>query len=59
MMWAFVVYFIAGTHDAPAADDVSPVDFPRRLMAYLMFVILLFIIVPVPDALFEAGASCS
>lgn len=54
IMWAFIVYFIAGTRDAPAANDVTPVDFPRRLMAYLLFVILLFIIVPVPHALFEA-----
>ena len=54
MMWAFVVYFIAGTHDAPAANDVTPVDFPRQALAYLTFVILLLIIVPVPHALFEA-----
>jgi Zn-dependent protease len=54
MMWAFVVYFIAGTHDAPAANDVTPVGFPRRALAYLTFVILLLIIVPVPHALFEA-----
>jgi Zn-dependent protease len=54
MMWAFVVYFIAGTHDAPAANDVTPVDLPRQALAYLTFVILLLIIVPVPHALFEA-----
>ncbi len=53
MMWAFVVYFIAGTHDAPAANDVTPVDLPRKALAYLTFVILLLIIVPVPHALFE------
>jgi Zn-dependent protease len=54
MMWAFVVYFIAGTHDAPAANDVTPVDLPRKALAYLTFIILLLIIVPVPHALFEA-----
>jgi membrane-associated protease RseP (regulator of RpoE activity) len=54
ILWAFVVYFIAGTQDAPAANDVTPLDFPRRALAYLTFAILLVIIVPVPRALFEA-----
>jgi Zn-dependent protease len=29
MMWAFIVWFIAGTRDAPPLNDVTPLD-PRR-----------------------------
>ncbi|HEY3897827.1 MAG TPA: site-2 protease family protein [Chthoniobacter sp.] len=54
MFWAFVVFFIAGTHDAPAADDVSPMGLPRRALGYFTFFILLLIIVPVPHAIHEA-----
>ncbi len=48
MFWAFIVFFIAGTHDAPAANDVSPVGWPRQLLGYFAFLLLLLIIVPVP-----------
>jgi len=54
MVWAFIVFFIAGTHDSPAANDVTPVDFPRRVLGYLAFLVLLLIIVPVPHSLYEA-----
>jgi len=54
MMWAFVVYFIAGTRDAPAANDVTPVGFARKAVGYFTFLLLLLIIVPVPHALHEA-----
>jgi hypothetical protein len=53
MFWAFIVFFIAGTHDAPAANDVTPVDLPRRALGYVTFLLLLLIIVPVPRALYE------
>jgi len=53
MFWAFIVFFIAGTHDAPAADDVTPVGFPRRALGYFTFILLLLIIVPVPHSLHE------
>ena len=42
------------SHDAPAANHVTPVDFPRTSLAYLTFEILLLIIMPMPHALFEA-----
>jgi len=54
MLWAFIVFFIAGTRDAPAQNDVSPVGLPRKILGYLTFLILLLIIVPVPHALYEA-----
>jgi membrane-associated protease RseP (regulator of RpoE activity) len=54
MLWAFIVFFIAGTHDAPAANDVTPLGLPRKALGYFTFLILLLIIVPVPHALYEA-----
>jgi hypothetical protein len=59
MFWALVVFFIAGTHDAPAANDVTPLGLPRKALAYFAFLLLLLIIVPVPRSLFEAvGIHC-
>ena len=54
MFWALIVFFIAGTHDAPAANDVTPVGFPRKALGYFTFLLLLLIIVPVPHSLYEA-----
>ena len=59
MFWAFIVFFIAGTHDSPAANDVTPVGFPRKALGYFAFLLLLLIIVPVPHSLYEAiGVHC-
>ena len=59
MLWAFVVFFIAGTQDAPAANDLTPVGPLRRALGYFTFLVLLLIIVPVPHALYEAiGLHC-
>lgn len=59
MFWAFIVYFIAGTHDSPAANDVTPLGPERKALAYFAFLLLLLIIVPVPHALSEAiGIHC-
>jgi hypothetical protein len=54
MFWAFIVFFIAGTRDAPAANDLTPLDFPRKALGYFAFLLLLLIIVPVPHSLYEA-----
>ncbi len=54
MFWAFVVFFIAGTRDAPAANDVTSLSLPRKLLGYAAFLLLLLIIVPVPHAAYEA-----
>jgi len=53
MFWALIVFFIAGTHDAPAANDVTPVGFARGALGYFAFLLLLLIIVPVPHALYQ------
>jgi len=54
LTWAFIVYFVAGTRDAPAANDVTPVGLPRKALGYFTFLLFLLIITPVPHALFEA-----
>jgi membrane-associated protease RseP (regulator of RpoE activity) len=54
MFWAFIVFFIAGTRDAPAENDLTPVDAPRQVVGYLSFLLLLLIVVPVPHSLHEA-----
>jgi membrane-associated protease RseP (regulator of RpoE activity) len=53
MFWALIVFLIAGTHDAPAANDVTPVGLPRKVLGYSTFLLLLLIIVPVPHSLYE------
>jgi hypothetical protein len=54
MFWALIVFFIAGTRDAPAANDLTPVGPPRKALGYATFLLLLLIIVPVPHSLYEA-----
>ena len=56
LFWALIVFFIAGTRDAPAENDLSPVDRPRQALGYLTFLLLLLIIVPVPQSLYHAIA---
>jgi membrane-associated protease RseP (regulator of RpoE activity) len=51
MFWAFIVFFLAGTHDLPAANDVSPVGWGRTLVGYGAFLLLVLIVLPVPPAL--------
>ena len=54
MFWALIVFFIAGTHDSPAANDVTPLGGARKILAYFVFLLLMLIIVPVPPSLYEA-----
>lgn len=59
MMWAIIVFFIAGTRDVPAANDVTPVGLPRRLVGFATFAILLAILLPVPHSMYKAfGLYC-
>lgn len=59
MFWAIIVLFIAGTRDAPAVNDVSPVGWARRALGYFAFLLLLLILVPVPHSLYETiGIHC-
>ncbi len=59
MMWAFIVFFIAGTRDAPPANDITPIVTSRKLLGYFTFLLLLLILVPVPHTLYRAfGIHC-
>ena len=59
MFWAFIVFFIAGVRDAPTANDLTPVGFPRQALGYFTFLLLLLIIVPVPHSLYQAMSAHS
>jgi membrane-associated protease RseP (regulator of RpoE activity) len=54
MAWAFIVYFLAGTRDAPARDDVTPLNLPRKLIGIFAFGVLLAILLPVPPQFYHA-----
>ena len=59
MMWAFIVWFIAGDRDAPPLNDVTPLNTGRRVLGWLVFVILAAILIPVPHALYPTfGIHC-
>jgi Peptidase family M50 len=59
MMWAFIVFFIAGTSDTPAANDLTPLDPSRQTLGYLAFALLALILVPVPHSLYGTfGIHC-
>lgn len=59
MMWAILVYLIAGTRDVPPANDITPVGLPRRVLGYFTFALLLAILLPVPHELYQTfGLHC-
>ncbi len=59
LFFAVLVLFFAGTHDAPSADDATPLTPGRKWVGYLNFGILLLILLPVPHNLFShLGINC-
>ncbi len=54
LFWALIVFFLAGTGDAPAANDLTPVDPRRKALGYFTFLLLLLIVVPVPHSIYDA-----
>ena len=58
LMWALIVFFIAG-RGAPPLNDVTPLSPSRRRLGYASFAILALIITPLPHALWSAaGIHC-
>jgi membrane-associated protease RseP (regulator of RpoE activity) len=58
MMWAIIVFFIAGRGAAPM-DDITPVTSGRRSLGYVTFAILALILIPFPHSLWQAaGIHC-
>lgn len=59
MIWALIVWFIAGTRDAPPLNDVTPLDLRRRALGWFAFLLLAAIMIPVPHALYPSfGIHC-
>jgi membrane-associated protease RseP (regulator of RpoE activity) len=59
MIWAVIVWFIAGTRDVPALDDVTPLNPARRALGWFAFLLLAAIMIPVPRALYPSfGIHC-
>lgn len=59
LFFAVLVLFFAGTHDAPSADDATPLPPGRKWLGYVNFAILLLILLPVPHNLFpHLGINC-
>ena len=58
MMWAIIVFFIAG-RGVPPLNDITPISFGRRLLGYFALAILLLILTPVTHSLMnEMGIYC-
>ncbi|MBX9584617.1 MAG: site-2 protease family protein [Gemmataceae bacterium] len=58
LMWAIIVFFVAGD-PTPPLNDVTPVTPGRRLLGYATFALMLLILVPLPHALWPAaGIHC-
>ncbi|HWR54050.1 MAG TPA: site-2 protease family protein [Bryobacteraceae bacterium] len=55
MMWAIIVFFIAG-RGTPPLNDVSPLSFGRKLLGLAAFVILALILIPMPEGLHSPEA---
>lgn len=58
LMWAIIVFFIAGAA-VPPLNDVTPLPSKRRWIGYAVFVILGLILAPLPHSLWTAaGLHC-
>jgi membrane-associated protease RseP (regulator of RpoE activity) len=55
MLWAIIVFFLAG-RGAPPLNDVTPLPAGRKLLGVVAFVILALILVPMPEGLSTAHA---
>lgn len=58
LMWALIVFFIAGG-STPPLNDLTPLTSGRQWLGYVTFAILLLILVPLPHSLWPAaGIHC-
>jgi membrane-associated protease RseP (regulator of RpoE activity) len=53
IMWAFIVFFIAG-RSSPPLNDLTPITPGRRLLGYFTFFILALILIPLPISWWHA-----
>ncbi|GMQ81124.1 MAG: hypothetical protein BMS9Abin05_0554 [Rhodothermia bacterium] len=54
LFWALLIFFVAGTSDIPPLNDVTPLLRGRLVLGAVTFSLLLFILVPVPHALYAS-----
>ncbi len=54
LMWAIIVFFIAG-RTVPPLDDLTPIEPSRRTLGYVAFAILALILTPLPHTLWPAA----
>jgi membrane-associated protease RseP (regulator of RpoE activity) len=54
LVWALLIYFVAGTRDVPPLNDVSRLDRGRVVLGALAFALLLAILLPVPPGLYAS-----
>jgi membrane-associated protease RseP (regulator of RpoE activity) len=52
MMWALIVFFIAG-RGAPPLNDITPLDAGRMAVGYFALLILILILAPMPHSLWD------
>jgi Zn-dependent protease len=52
MMWALIVFFIAG-RGAPPLNDITPLDGGRMAVGYFALLILILILAPMPHSLWD------
>lgn len=59
LMWAFIVYFIAGRKGIPPLNDITRLDAGRSAIGAFSFSLLLAILIPVPHAFYQSlGIHC-
>jgi membrane-associated protease RseP (regulator of RpoE activity) len=51
LLWAMIVYVLAGMRGAVPLDDETPLDRARRALAWVSFALLALILLPFPHAL--------
>ena len=54
MLWAIIVFFIAG-RGVPPLNDITPISTGRRWIGYGTFLILAMILIPLPHAFWRAA----
>ncbi len=54
LLWAIIVFFIAG-RGTPPLNDITPISTGRRWIGYATFLILALILIPLPHAFWRAA----
>jgi hypothetical protein len=55
MMWALIVFLIAG-RGTPPLNDLTPLDTGRMVVGYIAMLILILILAPMPNSLWDSAS---